>query len=230
MIRIHAGFTKLDSWVCNSDELKHLHVLRIKDKEPLEILNFLGERVCASWIDKNIKFLSEIETVSSKMSPLKIAVGVPAREAQEDIARWAGVLGISKIIFVKTKNSGPHRINTERLTKLVAEGQKQSGACFRWEGFEERNTLTATEDFLALDPSGEPIGHVVDQKTPLNFFIGPPGGFHGEELSGMRLVSLGGPILRSEDVLPWLHGFLTSRLKCENMNERYGGSRRSDNN
>lgn len=226
-VRLHSFFSPLHGFQPSDEDWRYLKVRRIGEGEKVRLLNFLGE---SGWaiVRKNSLSIEQVTPAreNTEASGMKVSwvLANPDRPAQEEAARWCGVFGANSLAFFKSLNAQPHRINIDRLTKIMAEGQKQSGTVAvinPIEQFQSQSELGldhhgGTQE-IWLDPRGEslrglPVGH------DLRVVVGPPGGFQSSELPTKGVYRCLAPILRTEDIIPWFMGFLTSHQTSANIN------------
>lgn len=205
-----------DRFILDGEEAQHAHVLRIKPKEKIAIVN-----------GKGIKFTAEVNTIEKKGITGKVIekVIVPRPSLQLTIAlsptknidryEWfiekATELGVLSFIPLITFQSERRQLNVERMKKIILAAMKQSGRALLpsiTEPCSIKDLLSSTnadQKYIAHS-SGKPIQDILKSNSlhsNVTVMVGPEGDFTDEELSyamdkGFVSVSLGEYRLRTE--------------------------------
>ena len=124
-------------------------------------------------------------------------------------AAKATEVGISEIVPLVTKRTIKLNLRLERVQKIVQEAAELARRGLipiiqPVQEFERVLTPACKNDInFFFDPSGKPFSGVATSVRQAGIFIGPEGGWEEEEIEaakkvGMRIVSLGGLIMRAE--------------------------------
>lgn len=215
-----------DSIVIRGEDLKHIvNVLRLKCGEEVSVCDGDEHDYIARIEDvgKDEVILSILDSFESKgESPvaLKLYQGLPKGDKMELIIQKCTELGVSEIVPIATKRavvklSDKKKIEKklERWSKIAEEASKQSkrGRIPKIDRVINIKEAVAElgEDELVLmlyeSEKEQSLKTVLKEYTgkKVSVFIGPEGGFDEEEVallesSGVKVVSLGSRILRTE--------------------------------
>ena len=124
-------------------------------------------------------------------------------------AAKAAEVGISEIVPLVTSRTVKLNLRVERVQKIVRESAELAGRGLipviqPVQEFQRVLTQASRNDVnFFFDPSGRPFAGAAKSVRQAGIFIGPEGGWDDRELelakeTGMRIVSLGGLILRAE--------------------------------
>ena len=124
-------------------------------------------------------------------------------------AAKATEVGISEIVPIITKRTVKLNLKSDRVQKIVLEAAELAGRGLvpkvaPVQEFDKVLTAASRNDAnYFFDPSGKPFGGMAQSVKQAGIFIGPEGGWDETELeaahqAGMKIVSLGGLILRAE--------------------------------
>lgn len=196
--------------VLNPEEVRHLKAQRLKPKEKVSLFNGKGIVAVAELAEEGKVGLLETHEVPKNSFSLTIAVSVPKGERADWMLQKLGELGVSRIIPLKTERSVvlPREAKQERWQRILIEACKQS----RQAWIPELKPLSTIEEALKqeaklkilLDQNGKPLLDLLQEKPKSALaFIGPEGGFTGEEknlleTAGCVPASLGKQVLRIE--------------------------------
>jgi 16S rRNA (uracil1498-N3)-methyltransferase len=139
-------------------------------------------------------------------------------------AAKAAEVGISEIVPLITARTVKLNLRVDRVAKIVREASELAGrglvpAVREPQEFARALTQASRNDVnFFLDPSGKPFSGVAKNVTTAGIFIGPEGGWDEPEIvaaqdAGMRMVSLGGLILRAETAVIVASYLVASGLK-----------------
>ncbi len=202
----------------SEEESQHaVKVLRLKEKDPISIIDGKGHLFAAEISKANFK-KCEFRILSKKQYPLTrnyylhIAIG-PTKNI--DRTEWfvekAVEIGIDEISFLQSEHSERKNINIERIEKIAVSAMKQSmnmyipkiNPLISYSTFILENKNTA--NFIAHLEEGERklLKNEVTGKQNICILIGPEGDFSPEEIklalqNQFIPVSLGESRLRTE--------------------------------
>ena len=222
-----------DRIVIAGNDFRHLHsVLRMKEGDALTVTvdgtGVFRCRIQAFETDRAVlEVLSGIEESHEPETRVTLFQGLPKGDKLEQVIEKSVELGVSEIVPVLMKRSvvkpDPRKeeARTVRRNKIAEAAAKQSlrdvipevkpimtfeeaveyarGLDLSLVPFEAADNMAETTEILRTIPKGSRVG----------VFIGPEGGFDGEEIeavteAGFRIVSLGKRILRTETAGPAL--------------------------
>jgi 16S rRNA (uracil1498-N3)-methyltransferase len=186
-------------------------VLRLKEGDQLILVGEKKEAVAK--IIKYSEGLAVLEilsrekiTVGSKRSAV-LYVSVLKRENFELVVQKATEIGISKIVPMICARTVKTGLRQDRLEKIAKEAAEQCGRV----SIPEISEIQNFSDILKSAPKNSFIFGLDAKKTAMDFkfpkeanlFIGPEGGWVGEELTaakkaGFKELSLGPLVLRAE--------------------------------
>lgn len=211
-----------DRIVLDEEQSRHIaKSLRMKKGDMLTVCNGDGNDYgcIIEEITKNSVELSVCYKQASNSEPsvsVSLYQGVPKGDKMQDIIQKCVELGIHDITPVLTKRSvsrpdekqaGKKR---ERYSKIALEAAQQSGRGIVPEINkmitlkEAAQQCTADIKILFYEGGGEPLREIIDETAKsVAIFIGPEGGFDGEEVemlkdSGAVCATLGKRILRTQ--------------------------------
>lgn len=176
------------------DEAHHLiNVVRIKKGEEILVLNGVGSKIIGRVIniDKSRINLEIIESLSAeKPDRVHLAIGLPKKEAFEEVLRNATEMGISKIFHFKSQFSQQDFILNERIKRVLVSSLIQSNNPYfpTLEKLTDLNSLINI--FSQYDkviyfcshteiPSSSALN--LEEKDKILMIIGPEGGFSPAE-------------------------------------------------
>jgi 16S rRNA (uracil1498-N3)-methyltransferase len=209
--------------VVTGDPLHHLSVTRIRPNEEILILNGKGKKLFGKILSIGKK-TAEIKILSSEFSieghHIGLAIGLPKKEAFEDILKMATELGVRNIYPLKTDFSQFEYVENERFQRILESALIQSNNAY----FPVIHSQMSLSDFLATQKkplvffNSQPkvlrkIPKLADEKIIL---IGPEGGFSGKEIEKIRAyeinleIHLPTPILRAPTAVATSVGYLLS--------------------
>jgi len=127
----------------------------------------------------------------------------------ESAAARATEAGVARIMPVLTGRTVKTGLRHDRVVRIVREAAELAGRGLVPEVAEPVtlqeawNTAADNDANFFLDPSGGPLGAAPKSARTAGIFVGPEGGWDDAELAiareaGMKIVSLGGLILRAE--------------------------------
>lgn len=204
----HTAFT------LSEEESKHAcKVLRMKVGDELALVNGKGGYFETSIEDAHPKkCVVKINVRKQEERPdyeVHIAIApTKLNDRMEFFLEKTTELGITKITFLKTKNSERKAINLERFEKILVSAMKQSKRLY----LPETTDLVDIQEFLQSNPNGL-IAHCYEgEKTSISasfksvscpILIGPEGDFTLEEVAlaekqGYKVIELGKNRLRTE--------------------------------
>ncbi len=169
----------------------HLNVVRVKENEEVLILNGNGSKAKAKVISSGKKRVDlHVLSVESfeKKSELNLFLGVPKKDAFEDIVKNAIECGFTNIIPMNTKYSQYEVQLNERLDKIIESALVQSNNTFvprihEQIHLEEIDKVDINVNFsilMSVNKSNQEQIKFAD-KSSIAIFIGPEAGFSPEE-------------------------------------------------
>ena len=199
-----------------SDSLHAIKVLRMKKGDNIQVTDGKGGWYHCLISDPNPK-VCKVEIVDFEKEynkpPREIAIAIcPTKNSDriEYFVEKSVEIGVSEIIFLKTQNTYPKKINTERIRKIAISAMKQSLKAYlpkisdlvKFDDF-IKNSGAGNQKFMAHydENSGELIKEILTEKVLI--LIGPEGDFTIEEIkkakeSNFKTVTLGKNRLRTE--------------------------------
>jgi len=204
--------------------LHHLQVVRVKKDEEILLLNGNGGKSLASVIEIQKKFaLLKIKSVEQGQAThaFSLAIGVPKKDAFEDILKMATELGVRNIYPLTCEYSQYEFTSSERLSKILENALIQSNNLF----MPTVHAQTSLDQFLK-NFQGEIIFLNSRQgfdtsKTPESnsacALIGPEGGFSAAEvqklisMNNVKSIHLSTPIMRAPTATASAIGYLLAR-------------------
>lgn len=209
-----------DKIVLGKDETRHLRdVLRLAEGD--EVAVFDGSGVDYTCVIENMSKKGTILAVSSKhASPseesplsLKMCVALTKGDRFEFVIQKCVELGVAKLVPLITdrcdvKLHDKTESKMDRWKKIVIESSKQCGRGVLMQISEPKSfgTLLQSSEkdgmILFSERDGEAMSDIKSTKE-LSALIGPEGGWSDDELAaakeaGVRIITLGGRILRAE--------------------------------
>jgi len=207
------------------EQAHHLGVVRLRVGEQILVLNGKGEKALAKILILTKKSGQvQIQSVESdhRKHQISIAVGVPKKDAFEDILKIAVELGVVDIYPLTSQFSQYEVEVSDRLNRLIESAMIQSNNLF-WPAVFKQTTL---EKFLEnfdgdlIYFTSRPAKN--DEKIPssqtnkLTILIGPEGGFSESEeakimaYKKIKIVHLPTPIMRAPTAVATSIGYLLS--------------------
>ena len=199
------------------DESKHaVRVLRLRETDPVELLDGRGHRYQARLLDANprrcqLQVMAH-ELVRPRAYVTHVAVAPTKNlDRMEWLVEKAVEVGVERLSFLRCARSERRELKLDRLEKIAVSALKQSGQAW----LPQLDELTDFAAFVAgVAPETTFIAHLADdERTPLAgvvaarpsccVLIGPEGDFTPAEISlararGIRPVTLGASRLRTE--------------------------------
>lgn len=196
----------------DGDNAHHLiKVVRIKNGEEVLLLNGNGLRAKSTVLSVEKKSLTlkikSFETLKPNLL-IDLAIGLPKKDAFEDILKSAVELGIQNIFPLKTKFSQIKELNLDRAQKIFENAMIQSNNPFtcKLQPIQTLSDLPTHYDETIYFSNREDNFKKVGPVGPIKFlfFIGPEGGFSQEEedlikhrFKNLKIITLPTYILRS---------------------------------
>ena len=209
----------------DEDSTHHLHVSRVKVGDEILVLNGGG-----------YKILAEILRISKKECTLKVknieilerdhqlslALGLPKKEAFEDIVKISVELGIVNLYPLSTKYSQYTFENNERIQRIIESAMIQSNNAFYPNIFPQMSL----DDFLSKNDKTLYFLNSVKESSQTKsskekssiFLIGPEAGFSLDEIEKLRNhqyvceIHLPTPILRAPTAVATSAGYILSQF------------------
>jgi 16S rRNA (uracil1498-N3)-methyltransferase len=204
--------------------LHHLQVVRVKKDEEILLLNGNGTKALALVSDIQKKFaMLKIKSVEQGLAThgFSLAIGVPKKDAFEDILKMATELGIRNIYPLTCEYSQYEFTPSERVSKILESALIQSNNLF----MPTIHTQTSLDQFLK-NYQGEIIflnsrqGFDTSKMPESNSacaLIGPEGGFSSAEVqklistNNVKSIHLSTPIMRAPTATASAIGYLLAR-------------------
>ncbi len=206
----------------SEDETRHLRdVLRLRAGDEVRVFDGVGREYAAAI--ETIEKRGAILRASGEVAPpaarsplaLVLAVALLKGEKFDTVVQKAVELGVSRLVplmtrrcDVKIKAAADFAKKRERLARIALEACKQSGRADLMEVDELQDFARFVETHregarvMFAERGGAPFS-TIEAGGRLTALIGPEGGWEDGELDfararGVRLVTLGGRILRAE--------------------------------
>lgn len=213
------------------DDFHHLiNVARVKKGEKILILNGKGLKSLALVRDikKNLVELEKIEvTFNPLRDQLHLVLGLPKREATENVLRLSTELGISKIHFFKSEYSQSDLVLNERVKKILISSLLQSNNPYliqleKLKSISDLNQMLSQYDKILYFCSHQSLPSdafisLAEAKRIL-LIIGPEGGFSPREEGvilnnqSVDVVHLKAHILRTETAVAASVGYVMGKI------------------
>jgi 16S rRNA (uracil1498-N3)-methyltransferase len=189
-------------------------VLRLKTNDSIILFNGRGTELTVRLttpekkaVAVRVEAVNQINTESLKQVTLYCSL--LKRSNFELVVQKATEIGVTVIVPLITSRTVKQGIKLERLLSIMTEATEQSGRSIlpRLEPprlfSDAMKALDTTHTNFLLDSSGEPLHSQLHGTVPVSLFIGPEGGWNGEEVvlarqAGVTIVSLGSFTLRAE--------------------------------
>lgn len=172
------------------EEAHHLiNVVRIKKDEEILVLNGAGTKTLArvSGIDKNRINLDIIESkFSEKQDNVHLAIGLPKKDAFEEVLRNATEVGISRVFHFKSQFSQQNFIFNDRIKRVLISSLIQSNNPYFPSLEKIADLASLTKIFPQYDKVIYFCSHTeiptvsslkIEEKDKILLIIGPEGGF-----------------------------------------------------
>jgi 16S rRNA (uracil1498-N3)-methyltransferase len=226
--RIEKGTAILDG-----EESRHaLSVLRRAPGQTIQITDGKGSTYECTIQDKTVEG-TRCAVVKTTAAPalkkkISLAVGLPEKEAFEELCENLAALGVSEIVPVECEYCQDRwwkgwEKQSARVAKKMIAGIKQAKSAWLPKCDQPKKISAAIDESkgslaLLADENGVPYADVVDRiknAEAVSCFVGPPGGFSPKEIealksSGAVLVSLSRNRLRTELAATMVCGMVTS--------------------
>jgi len=209
------------------EQAHHLNVVRARVNEKILILNGKGYSAIAEILTISKKS-SEIKVLEVKSEERKhnisIAIGVPKKDAFEDIVKIAVEVGVQSV-YPLTSNFSQYEVEaSDRLNRLIESAMIQSNNLY-WPEMFKQNTLesfletfTGELVYFCSRPQLNSKQSDVAKHNNIVILIGPEGGFSEEEEAKImaykmvKLVHLPTPIMRAPTAVATSVGYLLSLI------------------
>jgi 16S rRNA (uracil1498-N3)-methyltransferase len=209
------------SVVIEGDALHHMQVVRIKNSDEILLLDGAGTKANALVVEIQKKYaVLLVKKVERAQRPHHycLAIGVPKKDAFEDIIKMATELGVNEIYPLSSDFSQYEYNPNERFEKILESALVQSNNLFKpiihsqvpLEQF--LNSYSAEILFLnSRQNIGTSIRPVVATTCAL---VGPEGGFSASEeekilsMTNVKSIHLKTPILRAPTAVATAIGYL----------------------
>lgn len=209
------------------DAAKHLQVVRIKPDEELLVLNGRGKQAKSKVISitKNQIELKVLDVLTNQpQHHISLAIGVPKKEAFEDILKMAVELGVVSIFPLTTDFSQYEFGESERIQRILESALIQSNNTYLPIIYPQQKIETFLENLHSplyffnskASVSGKECGKAEKINEEKVILIGPEGGFSQREEDLISSKSQGfsihlpTPILRAPTAVATSIGYLLS--------------------
>lgn len=217
---IDAGLVSGTAVALSRDEQHHAHVVRVRDGEEVEVFNGRGISFVAKYSAEGL-LLTEPAPDREARTALHLGMAIINLDKFDIVLQKATELGVRSIIPLLTERveirAERYRGKAERWRKIIFEAVKQSG----------RSVIPTIEEpapfgdvirreglKIVFDADAEPAAWQPGE--PATLFIGPEGGWSGNELSlarenGCAFARLGVRRLRAETAAIVATALVTAR-------------------
>ena len=219
------SFAQNEELVLGEEPSHHLNVTRVKAGEEILVLNGAGLRVVTSvmsigkkQVELKVQYFEQLERKHS----LSLAIGLPKKDAFEDILKMSVELGIVNIYPLTTNFSQYLYEPSDRIQRIIESAMIQSNNCY----FPVIHPQVTLENFVNNYNNPLYFLNSIEEKTSLSaikngqscFLIGPEAGFTKDEIKLLRShkniseIHLPTPILRAPTAVAAAAGFLLNQL------------------
>lgn len=214
-------FEENSSVTIEGDALHHLQVVRVRKEEQVLLLDGNGIKASASVVEILKKsatlWVNKIEQ-GARTHSFSLAIGLPKKEAFEDILKMATELGINEIYPLRCEYSQYEYAPNERVEKILESALVQSNNLFRpiiHPQVSLEQFLQSFKDEIFFLNARQNIG--TTSSGPLKSacaLIGPEGGFSQTEeqkilsTNTVKSIHLSTPILRAPTAVAAAIGYL----------------------
>jgi 16S rRNA (uracil1498-N3)-methyltransferase len=203
----------------------HLSVARVKTGEEILVLNGNGEYATCKVenLTKKDVLLKTIKvSKENKKHNVSIAIGVPKKDAMEDIIKICVELGVNNIYPLTTQYSQYKLEENERLFRIIESALIQSNNLY-WPKIYKQNSLEFFLENLKV-PLVYFSSRKIDNNLSINsdeeivILIGPEGGFSSTEEQLIRnykltnAIHLDTAIMRAPTAVATSVGYLLSKI------------------
>lgn len=209
----------------SEEQAHHLGVVRLRVGDQVLVLNGKGEKALAQILALTKKSGQvEVQSVEKdqRKHQISIALGVPKKDAFEDILKIAVELGVTDIYPLTSQFSQYEVEASDRLNRLIESAMIQSNNLF-WPAVFKQNTLEKFLDNLDSDlvyfssrPTKNDEKIMSSMTDKITILIGPEGGFSEPEeakimaYKKIKIVHLPTPIMRAPTAVATSVGYLLS--------------------
>ncbi len=222
-------FLESEELILDEESTHHLHVTRAKTGEEVLILNGLGQKALSliQNISKKqvIVKIQKVET-AKRQHNLSLVLGLPKKEAFEDIIKISVELGIVNIFPTTTQYSQYTYEPNDRIQRIIQSAMVQSNNSFLPKIFPQKtlSEFLVTNDkdifFLNSVPQNLQSSRMSSLKIDQSCFylIGPEAGFSQLEIDLLRNhefvreIHLPTPILRAPTAVAAAAGFILNHI------------------
>ncbi len=202
--------------IIQGEDAHHLiNVLRIKEGDDFLILNGMGQiiKATATEIKKDQIFFARKESIiAEKLLNIHLAIGMPKKEAMEEVLRNSTELGISKILYFRSQFSQQDFEPNDRTKRVLISSLIQSNNPYLPILGRIKDINHLVETFSDYDKiiyfcshSNLPMksDFTLKKSQKILLVVGPEGGFSKQEEEklinnqNMMVIHLNTPILRS---------------------------------
>ena len=198
-------------------ETRHLHVLRLRPGEVVQVFDGRGGQASARIAELEegravLTLAPEADTQARGAElpqPVTLAVALLKGDKLADVVRSATELGVSRVQLLICAHAEVREIGTQkllRLRRIASEAARQSERSVTPEVLEpvRLSDLTWAGKLLVAHPGAAAyLGDFLDWQRPLTLLSGPEGGLSAAEVEqlqarGAHTIALGPRILRAE--------------------------------
>ena len=213
------------------DEAHHLiNVIRVKIGDEILVLDGKGTKIYAQITDikKNRIFIEQTNSShSAKSDKIHLAIGLPKKEAFEEVLRNTTEMGISKIYYFKSQFFQQDFVFNERVKRVLISSLIQSNNPYfpDLEKLADLNSLISIFSqydkiiYFCSHPNIPSTNFNLEKEDKILLIIGPEGGFSEAEEnflfknSSLKVIHLPSFILRAPTAvvasMAWVMGKLS---------------------
>lgn len=207
--------TVSEQMTLSAAEVKHLHVMRLRTGDSVEVFDGRGEagEAKVQQIDAfgaALQLISRAESTNATEYPqtVTLAIALLKGDKLSDVVRAATELGVSIIQLLHTRYADVPDIGDNKLSRLRRVAEEAAKQSQRLVIPEVRSPLPlpqfqcSEQAFYAHPGSSHTLLSQVTWQAPLTLISGPEGGFAPEDLEYLNRtaapITLGPRILRAE--------------------------------
>ncbi len=212
----------------DGESAKHLLVARVRIEEEILLLNGKGKKIVAKVISLQKKSIDLMVLIIDSAMPshaLRLALGMPKKDAFEDIIKISVELGIAEIYPLTTQFSQSIYQENERIHRILESALIQSNNLFFPIIHPQSNLLEYlsrmdNQDLAFFNSRPNTKNDRENKCLFTSVLIGPEGGFSQEEEAqilshkNVKSIHLPTPILRAPTAVASSIGYL---LALENI-------------
>jgi 16S rRNA (uracil1498-N3)-methyltransferase len=184
------------------EESAHFFSLRIKEGQCLWVTDLKGKKakIKITSISKKLRevtyhILEKIETSQEKRPKKIIFQALLDKQYQEKLVELLPLIKINTLFFFPSKNSQPHKVQLDRLERILIRSCEQSESVFKpkIEILNEREVFDKIQEFkpTVMEVVNKDIGtREIEKGNNDHIVVGPEGGWDSSELQKFRELNL----------------------------------------